>query len=160
MRQRFEQQSTMGIEPISEVNFPLKSRDELPAVLMGLKYIFVTPELNEKIFLLLEKTIIGTKKKTGRPGMDLWHVLVFAVVRQALNTNWDRLELMANGDKYLRKILGVHVVDFGIKEEEFCYQTMIDNVSLLDHATLETINEIVTLHGHQLLKKKMMKQLI
>lgn len=93
MRQRFEQQTTLGIRPISEVKLPLKSRDELPAVLLGLQYIFLTSEVNEKIFSLLESKITATKKKTGRKGMDLWHILVLAVVRQALDTNWDRLEL-------------------------------------------------------------------
>ena len=66
MRHRFQQQTTLGITPISEVKFPLRSRDEVPPVLMGLQHIFITPELNEKIFALLEKKIVGSKKKTGR----------------------------------------------------------------------------------------------
>ena len=37
MRQRFEQQTTMGITPITEVKFPIRSRDELPPVLMALQ---------------------------------------------------------------------------------------------------------------------------
>ena len=154
MRQRFEQQTTLGIRPISEVKLPTKSRDELPAVLMGLQYIFITPEVSEKIFTLLEEKVCADKKQTGRKGMDLWHILVLAVVRQALDTNWDRLELLANGDKYVRQILGVHVIDFGIEEIEFCYQTMIDNVSMIDDDMLQNINEIVALHGQTLLKKK------
>ncbi len=55
MRQHFQQQATLGITPISEVKFPLRSRDELPPVLMALQHIFVTPVLNEKVFALLEK---------------------------------------------------------------------------------------------------------
>lgn len=35
MRQRFEQQMTMGVEPISEVKIRLKSRDEMPPTLIG-----------------------------------------------------------------------------------------------------------------------------
>ncbi len=47
---------------ISDVKFPLKSRDELPPLLMALQYIFITPELNEKVFALLENKICGDKK--------------------------------------------------------------------------------------------------
>ena len=71
MRKRFEQQMNLRTTAISDVKFPLKSRDELPPVLKALQYIFITPELNEKVFQLLEKKICKGKKKTGRNGMDL-----------------------------------------------------------------------------------------
>lgn len=127
MRQRFQQQTTFGITPISEVKFTLRSRDELPPVLMALQHIFIMPELNEKVFTLLEKKVVNKKKKTGRKGMDLWHILVLAVIRHTLDTNWDRLEHIANYDILLRKILGVHVEKFGIEEVEYAYQTIVDN---------------------------------
>jgi len=74
MRQRFARQLDLGQTPIEEVAIPLKSRDELPPVLRGLQWIFQTPEINEQVFQLLEQRVIGMKKATGRPGMDLWHV--------------------------------------------------------------------------------------
>jgi IS5 family transposase len=154
MRHRFQQQTTFGITPISEVKFPLRSRDELPPVLMALQHMFITPELNEKVFALLEKKIVHGKKKTGRKGMDLWHILVLAVIRHTLDTNWDRLENLANYHKLLRQILGIHVEKFGIEEIEFAYQTMVDNVSLIDDELLHEINLLVVEHGHNLLKKK------
>lgn len=157
MRQRFEQQTSLGILPINEVKFSarnLKSRDELMPVLLALQQLYVTPELNEAVFTLLEKKVCGDKKKTGRKGMDLWHILVLAVVRHTLGTNWDRLEHIANNDILARKILGVYIDKFGIEEQEFCYQTIVDNVSLIDEALLIKINELVVKHGHDLLKKK------
>jgi len=154
MRHRFQQQTTLGITPISEVKFPLRSRDELPPVLKALQHIFVTPQLNEKVFALLEKKVLGGKKKTGRKGMDLWHILVLAVIRHTLDTNWDRLEHIANYDVLLRKILGIHVEKFGIEETEFAYQTIVDNVSLIGDDLLHQINLLVAEHGHNLLKKK------
>ena len=154
MRQRFEQQTTMGITPISEARFRLRSRDELPPVLKALQHIFMTAELNEKIFVLLENKICSGKKKTGRQGMDLWHILVLAVVRNTLNTNWDRVEHTANNDKLVRQIMGVDSNEWGAEEIEFAYQTIIDNVSLIDEDLLYQINEIVVSHGHDLLKKK------
>jgi len=154
MRQRFEQQTTLGITPISEVKFPERSRDELPPVLKALQYVFVTPELNEAIFTLLENKISRQKKKTGRKGMDLWHILVLAVVRHTLSTNWDRLHDLANEHKSLRKIMGVYVEKFGIEEIEFVHQTIADNVGLIDEHLLLDINLLVVQHGQNLLKKK------
>lgn len=126
----------------------------MPPVLVALQQIFITPELNEKIFLLLEDKISNSKKKTGRPGMDLWHILVLSIARHTLNTNWDRIEYLSNNDKTLRKIMGVHVEKFGIEEMEFAYQTIVDNVSLIDEEMLYAINDIVVSYGQQLFKKK------
>ncbi|HEX8607465.1 MAG TPA: ISNCY family transposase [Pedobacter sp.] len=155
MRQRFEQQMNLRTVAISDVKFPLKSRDELPPVLMALQYIFVTPELNEKVFSLLEKKICNGKKKTGRKGMDLWHILVLAVVRHACGTNWDTLETWSNHHELIRRVMGVHATAF-IEDEktEFAYQTILDNVSLIDEALLYDINLLVTDAGHKLVKKK------
>ena len=155
MRQRFEQQMNLRTVAIADVQFPLKSRDELPPVLKALQYIFVTPELNEKVFSLLEKKIVAGKKKTGRPGMDLWHILVLAVVRHTLSTNWDRLEDNANHHELIRKIMGVHATSFLEGDKiEFGYQTILDNVSQLDEKLLVEINQLVVEAGHSLLKKK------
>jgi transposase, IS5 family len=154
MRQRFEQQMRIATVAISDVKFPLKSRDELPPVLKALQYIFVTPDLNEKIFALLEKKICTNKKPTGRKGMDLWHLLVLAVIRHTLDTNWDRLHDTANYHELVRSIMGVHGSAFYDKKIEFSYQNILDNVSLLDDKLLEEINEIVVEAGYQLLKKK------
>ena len=154
MRQRFEQQLSLGMVPISEIKIPVKSRDEMPPTVRALQYIFMTENLNEKIFTLLEEKICKGKNKTGRPGMDLWHLLVLAVVRHATGTNWDRLHLMANGDRYVREIMGVHCTKFGIEEVEFEYQNILDNVSLIDEDLLYEINQVVVEAGQQLLKKK------
>ena len=66
MRQRFEQQLNTDRIPIAEVKFPTKSRDELPPVLKALHHIFVTPELNAKVFELLEEKI--GRQPAGLPG--------------------------------------------------------------------------------------------
>ena len=154
MRQRFEQQMNLRTVAIANVKFPLKSRDELPPVLKALQYIFITPELNEKIFSLLEHKICKGKKQTGRRGMDLWHILVLAVVRHTLSTNWDRLEHLANYDQLVREILGVHTTGFNDEKIEFAYQSILDNVQLIDEDLLQQINLFIVEAGHSLLKKK------
>lgn len=154
MRQRFEQQMSMGVEPISEVKIRLKSRDEMPPLLVALQTIFITPELNEKIFCILEEKICKGKKATGRHGMDLWHILVLSIVRQACNTNWDKLHHFSNNDISMRKIMGLHSSDFYDNFYEFEYQNILDNVSLLDSETIDKINSTVVEYGVKLLKKK------
>jgi transposase, IS5 family len=156
MRQRFEQQFNLLVTPISEVKITLKSRDELAPMLAALQHIFVTPSLNERIFSLLESKILAGKKKTGRRGMDLWHILVLAVVRQACNTNWDKVHWVSNNDIKIRSILGVPLLE---DDYEFTYQSIIDNVSLLDDQLLLEINQIVSEAGQQMLKKKDCEQL-
>jgi transposase, IS5 family len=155
MRQRFEQQMNLRTVAIADVKFPLKSRDELPPVLMGLQYIFITPALNEQVFELLEKKICNGKKKTGRKGMDLWHILVLAVVRHACGTNWDTLETWSNHHELVRRVMGVHASAF-IEDEkiEFHYQSILDNVSLIDETLLKEINLLVVAAGHHVVKKK------
>ncbi|KKO18381.1 MAG: hypothetical protein BROFUL_02887 [Candidatus Brocadia fulgida] len=59
MRKRFEQQLKLGIIPISGVQLPIKNRDELPPILRALQYIYVTPELNEEVFRILEGKVLG-----------------------------------------------------------------------------------------------------
>jgi hypothetical protein len=58
---------------------------------------------------------------------------------------------MANGDRYVRSILGV--LPLG-EEDEFEYQTILDNVSLIDDELLLVINALVVEAGHSLVKKK------
>jgi len=155
MRKRFEQQITLGDIAISDVEFPLKSRDELPPVLRALQYIFVTPEINEKVFTLLEAKIHPKHNETGRPGMDLWHILVLAVVRHATNTNWDTLHGWANYHELIRSIMGVH--NQGLNKDrriEFNYQSILDNVSLLDEDLLKQLNVLVATTGYAISKKK------
>lgn len=61
MRQRFDQQLNLGIRPIAEVKFPLKSRDELPPILHELHYIFTTPSLNKKCLPCWKKKVAKGK---------------------------------------------------------------------------------------------------
>lgn len=153
MRQRFEQQLSLGVIPISEVKIRQKSRHQLNPVLRALQYIFTTPELNEKVFLLLEEKILKGKQKTGRMGMSLWEILVLGATRLSLDVDYDFLLDQANNHETLRGILGVGRSDF-TPGKEYKEQTLKDNVSLLDEETIRRINELVVEAGHTLIKKK------
>ncbi len=51
--------------------------------------------------------VVGGKKKTGRYGMELWHILVLSTVRMGLDANYDRLEDFANHHSLIRQTMGV-----------------------------------------------------
>jgi transposase, IS5 family len=155
MRKRFETQTEFGQTPIGKVAIPTKSRDELPAVLAGLQWIFTTPELNEEVFALLEEHVIGeTNPLTGRPGMEIWHILVLGTLRLALNCDYDRLSHMATYDNLIRQIMGMPV--FGITPDSldaFHHRTISDNVCRFDEALLAKINDLVVKYGLPIIKK-------
>src|SRR5947209_17928528 len=153
MRKRFEVQLALGKTPIEKVVMPARSRDELPPVLAGLQWVFQTAELNSQIFELLEKKVVGGKKATGRPGLDLWHILVLGVVRLALDCDYDRLEHLANYDGLLRQILGLQTVRCG-EEKPFHYKTLSENVCHVDEELLGQINALVVQAGRAAFKKK------
>lgn len=157
MRKRFKQQTVLGKLLIEDVKIPIKKRmGSLPALFLALQYIYTKPELNSKIFDILAKKIFPNNNHTGRPGMDLWTLFVFAQVRNCKGFSYDDLHYCANNDKLLRGIIGVeNVASFDISEEvTFSYQTIVDNVDLLDDATLREINTIIVELGNGIFKKK------
>jgi len=104
------------------------------------------------VFHLLEQTVIGTKKATGRPGMDLWHVLVLGVVRLALDCDDDRLEYMVHHDTLLRRIMGLESHFSGEFGKGFHDKTLSENVCHVDEALLAEMNALVVQAGRSLKK--------
>ncbi len=157
MRKKFEVQYELGATPIENLKMPTKSRDEMPPVLRALQYIYTTPELNQKVFELLEAKVISGEKQTGRPGMTLWEILVLAAIRLARDADYDHLHYMATTDNLIRGLLGARKfgdIEFGESKKDYSLQSIKDNVGLIDEETLDQINELVVEAGHQLVKKK------
>lgn len=152
LRKRFEVQYELGATPIEHVYIPTKSRDELPPVLRALQYIYMTPELNQKVFKILESKVMSDKKQTGRPGMTLWEILVLATVRLARDADYDHLHYMATSDNVIRGLLGAR--KYGETKRDYSLQTIKDNIGLIEDETLDEINDVVVEAGHQLVKKK------
>ena len=152
MRKVMDKQLKLGEVDISKIEFDLKSRDEIPQLLMGLQHIYCTPTLRREVFALLEEAIpCGRSSGTGRPGMDLWRVLVLGVLRLNCNWNFDTLKEMADNHLTLREMLGhVRYLD----DTKYPFQTLRDNVSLLTPELLERINVLAVRAGHAVVKKK------
>lgn len=154
-------QLQFGQVDISTIQFNPKSRDDIPQILKGLQYLYVNRDIREEVFALLEKGIAPkVNKKNGRPGMELWKILVLGVLRLDLNCDYDRLEELANHHLTIRQMLG-HGNDSWFDTDtdgsKYELQTIKDNVKLLTAELLEEINQIVVRGGHVLVKKKIPK---
>lgn len=160
MRKRFEMQTELGQTTIENVRIPTQSRDELPPVLAGLQWIFRTPEVNSYVFDLLSKNVNATTDpNNGRPGMDLWTILVLGTIRLALDCDYDRLAHIATYDGLVRQMLGLPVFGIDSAAEPFHHRTISDNICQFDEALLDQINAIVITHGLPLLKKNAAEKL-
>ncbi|MDO8463856.1 MAG: ISNCY family transposase, partial [Gallionella sp.] len=151
MRVIQNEQMQIGEVDISQIKFDPRSRDDVPKILKGLQYLYVNLDLREKIFELLEREIAPkVDKRNGRPGMELWKILVCGVLRLDLNEDYDRLCELVNRHSTIRQMLG----HGQFNEETYHFQTLKDNVSLLTPELLAKINEIVVQAGHGVVKKK------
>ena len=131
MREVHGRQFELGQVPIEKIWINPKSRDDIPAVLKGLQHIWSDEELRARLFALLDEHVLPeTDRKVGRPGMELWRVLVLGVLKQGLSCDFDRLHDLANHHETVRAFLGHG--DFGDKTY-YEYQTVLDNVCLLIH---------------------------
>ncbi len=95
MRHVRNPQMTLGEVGIADIPLDLRSRDDIPALLLGLPYLYSDETLRPRLFALLDAHILpGIDKTVGRPGMEMWRILVMGVVKQGLAaistgcTNW------------------------------------------------------------------------
>jgi IS5 family transposase len=154
MRNRFEQQLTLGQIPIEQTYINPKRKFALDELLAALKAIYCNPEYNEKIFSILEKSINAGKHRTGRKGMDLWCIFVLAQVRLCLDLNYEMLHNLANNHRTLRQLMGVER-EFGYEPVEFEYQTLYENVSMVSDELVAELNHVIVEFGQgEVFKKK------
>ena len=150
MRKVIDSQLKLGQVPIAEIKINPKDRDDIPAVLAGLQALYMDAPVRKKIFEILEAHLCPEVDHTrGRPGMNLWCILVLGVLKQALDIDFDRLRNLAAEHRSLRQMLGYTEC---MEEMEYSLQTIIDNVSLLSEEVLREINEVVVRCGHKRLK--------
>ncbi len=145
MREVHRSQFQLGQVPVEKVWINPKSRDDIPAVLKGLQHIWCDEALRARLFVLLDEHILPEADRTvGRPGMDLWQILVLGVLKQGLGCDFDRLHDLTNHHQTIRAFLGHGDFDDKTRYE---YQTVVDNVSLLTPELLSTVGRLVVESG-------------
>jgi hypothetical protein len=152
LRKIFDPQLSFGQASIDQIKIDMRSRDEIPKLLLGLQHIYCNLELRQEVFKLLETMISKeTNSKTGRPGMDLWKIFVAGTIRINCNWDYDKLREIINNHKTIRQMLG-----HGMMDDDVIYplQTLKDNISLLTPEILDKINILVVKEGHKVLLKK------
>ncbi len=147
MRKVIDLQMEFWKKDIANIEFDLASRDEIPKLMMGLQYIYTTPLIREKVFNVLKQIVPKKNHNTGRPGMDLWKILVLGTLRLNCNWDYDKLHEMTNNHHKLRQMLGHSQTDF---ESNYPLQTIKDNVVLLTPPILDEINQIVVKAGQSI----------
>jgi hypothetical protein len=152
MRRVIDAQMKIGEVAIGAIEFDLRSRDEIPKLLMGLQSIHCDVETREQVFEVLRGLIPdNVDPNNGRRGMDLWKILVLGTLKLSCNWDYDKLMDIANNHMTLRWMLGHGRWD---NEYRYALQTLKDNVSLFTVEVMDKINEIVVKYGHEVIGLK------
>ena len=152
MREVIKSQMKFGEVAIGDVKFDIRSRDEIPKLLIGLQAMHDDLDVRNQIFAALRDLVPAKiNPNNGRRGMDLWKILVLGTLRLICNWDYDKLMEIANEHRTLRLMLG-----HGTMDDDFRYalQTLKDNVSLFTPVILDKINQIAVKYGHEIVGLK------
>ena len=148
MRKVMEKQLKIGQVDIPNIQIDLNSRDEIPQVLLGLQAIYSDRRVRNEVFSILHKVVPeNIDSGNGRPGMDLWKILVLGTLRLDCNWDYDKLHNISNNHKNIREFLGHTINEF---DQRYALQTLKDNISLFTPEVLDQISRVVVKAGHKL----------
>ncbi len=152
MRKVISERSFLGSTDIGAIELDAKSRDDIPALLIGLQAICMNEETRTELFRLLDAHVLpGRRRTTGRPGMDLWRILAVGVLKQGLRCDFDRLREIADRHADDQAFPG-HDVRFDPCRYEL--RTIRDNVALPAPEILGKAGDLVAASGQEILGKK------
>ena len=145
-------QTRIGEIDISKIKLDENSKDDIQRVLFGIQALYNDNEAMEQVRTILTKKIAPDKdKNNGRPGMELWNILVLGIIRLTANIDYCRVRDYANSHREVRGFLGLSYL---MDDKIFDLQTIKDNVGLLTKEMLDEINQIVVKLGHKKLTEK------
>lgn len=149
MRYPVREQRLLGTLHISQIEIDLRCRDEIPKLLLGLQHLYCTEAIRNEVFQILAGMIPATTSKdNGRPGMELWKILVLGCVRICCDLDYDKLHDLSNNHLTIREFLGHGLFD----NSRYSLQRLKDNISMFTPEILERINDVVIKAGHKLVR--------
>jgi transposase, IS5 family len=152
MRKVIEKQLKIGQVDICDIPIDLRCRDEIPQLLLGLQAIYGNEQVRDEVFAILSEIVPeDVDSDNGRPGMELWKILVLGTIRLNCNWDFDKVHDIANNHNNLRQFLGHTVYEL---DQRYGLQTIKDNLSLLTPEVLDRINQVAIEYGHNLVGYK------
>ncbi len=152
MRDFVRPQLELGQVAIEEIDLNEHSRDDTPSMLRGIQHVYADPSTRARLFEILEEGILpGVSHTKGRPGMELWKILVMGLLKQGLGYDFDRLHEVVNEHKTVRKFLGHSDI---WDDTRYGHQTVVDNVSQLTPEVLEKVSQLMAESGHAMVRKR------
>ncbi len=98
MRRVHDTQRRPGAPDITRIRPTVKSRDDIPAILIGLQDLYSDEGTRKRPFGLPGRLVLpGRSRRVGGPGMEPSTVPVPGVVRQGPGCGFDRLREPASG---------------------------------------------------------------
>ena len=136
---------------IGAIELDTKSRDDIPAILIGLQAIWMNETTRTDLFRLLDARIPPHRRRdSAHPETALWRILVMGVLKCGLDCNFYNLQRLVNSDISVREFLG-HDVWLGLHDYEL--RNIRHNVRQLTPDLLRTVGEMVASTEHKVARK-------
>ena len=151
MRKVISEQSYLGSTNIGATELDTKSRDDIPALLIGLQAIYLDEGTRTELFRLTEEHVLpGRRRNTGRPGMDLWRILVMGILKQGSPV---RLRPSPGDREPSRRRPSVSGPRRLVRPCRYELQTIRNNMALLTPGLLSKAGDLVTASGMRFWEK-------
>ncbi len=104
MRRVHDTQRRPGAPDIRRIRLDMKSRDDIPAIPIGLQDPCGDEGTRKRLFRLPGRLALpGRSRRVGGPGMEPWTIPVPGVVKQGPGCGFDRLRELANQHIQIRR---------------------------------------------------------
>jgi IS5 family transposase len=152
MRKVIELQMKLAEVDIEDIEFDLRSRDEITKLLIGIQALYDNKDIRDAALEVLQALLPkDVDANNGRKGMDFWKIFVLGMLKLNSDIDYDKLHELANNHKNLRLMLGHGMLDW---DRRYALQTIRDNVALFTPEVLDKLNQIFLGYGHSIVGKK------